>query len=234
MSDEAPPFSGFPGLAKATAIPNVFFSLLLPRMRAPGDLLAFLWIAKLVQEMKSETRFCSASQVWAEEGAAEAFAEFGGGEPGLAAGLDRCVEIGALLRLDLVGENFEESIYFINNPGSRRAVGRARAGELVLRPETYVRPPQADVRPGVFRLYEENIGLITPLIGERLLAAAEEYPWEWIEDAIREAVELNRRNWRYIERILQNWMEGGRSEGVARSAPPSARDARGGPVARYR
>ncbi|MGE5596688.1 MAG: DnaD domain-containing protein, partial [Hyphomicrobiales bacterium] len=56
----------------------------------------------------------------------------------------------------------------------------------------------------------ENIGTITPLIGERLLAAAETYPPEWIEAAFREAAELNRRNWRYIERILQTWAQEGR------------------------
>lgn len=228
-------FSGFPAVAKATAIPNIFFSMLLPRMRAPGDLLAFLWVAKCAQEQKNDVRFVSVGQVMDQEGAPEAFAEFGGGEEGLTAGLARCVEIGALLQLDLVGSDGEETLYFVNNPGSRRAVARARAGELVLRPETYVRAPAVDPRPGVFRLYEENVGLITPLIGERLLAAAEDYPWEWIQDAIREAVELNRRNWRYIERVLQNWMEGGRpNEGAPRSTAPGARDARGGPIARYR
>ncbi|HET7737325.1 MAG TPA: DnaD domain protein, partial [Tepidiformaceae bacterium] len=36
------------------------------------------------------------------------------------------------------------------------------------------------------------------------------YPAEWIVDAFREAAELNARNWRYVERILENWDREGR------------------------
>jgi DnaD/phage-associated family protein len=60
-------------------------------------------------------------------------------------------------------------------------------------------------RPTVFRLYEQNIGPLTPLIAQRLLDALEQYPQAWIEDAIGEAVSYNRRSWRYINRILENW-----------------------------
>ena len=47
------------------------------------------------------------------------------------------------------------------------------------------------------------------MVGERLLEAEETYPAEWIEDAFREAAELNVRNWRYIERILATLGRGG-------------------------
>jgi DnaD/phage-associated family protein len=67
-------------------------------------------------------------------------------------------------------------------------------------------------RPTVFRLYEQNIGLLTPLIAERLVDALETYPPEWIEDAIAEAVSYNRRSWRYINRILENWLVTGRGD----------------------
>lgn len=67
-------------------------------------------------------------------------------------------------------------------------------------------------RPNVFRLYEQNIGLLTPLIAERIVAALERYPGVWIEEAIAEAVTYNRRNWRYIARILENWAVAGRGD----------------------
>ena len=205
-------FPGFPAVARATAIPNIFFTVVLPRLRAAGDLLAFLWTARLTQEQRGDVRFVTADQIWAQDGVAEAFYEFGGGREGMDGGLRRCVEIGALLGVEVVGRDGEETVYFINNPGSRRAVARARGGELELRPETVVRAIALEARPGIFRLYEENVGTITPIVGERLIAAADEYPWEWIEDAFREAAELNRRNWRYVERILQNWAQEGRNE----------------------
>ena len=67
-------------------------------------------------------------------------------------------------------------------------------------------------QPNVFRLYEQNIGLLTPLIAERIVGALERYPGAWIEEAIAEAVTYNRRNWRYIARILENWAVAGRGD----------------------
>jgi DnaD/phage-associated family protein len=61
-------------------------------------------------------------------------------------------------------------------------------------------------------LYEQNIGLLSPLIADHLVKAMERYPRDWIEDAIGEAVAYNRRSWRYIQRILQNWAATGRTE----------------------
>jgi len=66
-------------------------------------------------------------------------------------------------------------------------------------------------RPTVFRLYEQNVGPLTPLIADRLIKALETYPTEWIEEALGEAVAYNRRNWRYIARILENWATDGPS-----------------------
>ncbi len=65
-----------------------------------------------------------------------------------------------------------------------------------------------------FRLYEENIGELTPLIADQIKVAVETYPPAWIADAILEAVTYNRRSWRYIQRILQNWSRDGRSAGA--------------------
>jgi DNA replication protein len=210
VSDE--PFAGFPGIAQATAIPNVFFAAVLPRLQEPGDLLSFLWVSRLTQAQRGEVRFANADQVWAAEGAAASFEQLAGGRAGLDRGLSACAKVGALLCLRLSGPGGEETVYFLNNPASRRAVGRARAGELRLRPETIAVAPLAEDRPGIFRLYEENIGTITPLVGERLLEAVELYPLEWITDAFRTAAEMNVRNWKYIERILKRWAEEGRGD----------------------
>ncbi|MEX0783157.1 MAG: DnaD domain protein [Dehalococcoidia bacterium] len=206
------PFPGFPGIAQATAIPNVFFAVILPRLQEPCELLAFLWVSRLTQAQRGEPRFVNAGQVWNAEGAPASFEQLAGGRTTLDRGLDACARIGALLSLRLAGPGGEETVYFVNNPSSRRAVGRARAGELRLKPETIAIAPPAEDRPGIFRLYEENVGTITPLVGERLLEAVELYPQEWIEEAFRTAAEMNVRNWKYIERILKRWSEEGRGD----------------------
>jgi DNA replication protein len=46
--------------------------------------------------------------------------------------------------------------------------------------------------------------------------AEQRYPQGWIRDAINEAVALNKRSWRYIARILENWSTEGRSDGTHR------------------
>lgn len=207
MSDGAP-FEGFPGIGKATAIPNTFFSAVLPAMREPGDVLAFLWVARLVQEQQGDARFVTAEQVWALPDAASTFEALSEGRESLERGLAACVELGALLALDLAGSGRQETVYFVNNPASRRAVARARGGDLELRPGAIAYEPQPARRPNIFHLYEEHVGTITPLVAERLLVAAEQYPQHLVESAFREAAERNVRNWKYIERMLQNWSEG--------------------------
>lgn len=67
-------------------------------------------------------------------------------------------------------------------------------------------------RPDVFGLYEQNIGVVTPILADRLTEALQSYPEEWIRDAIAESVAYNRRSWRYIQRILENWSTEGRTD----------------------
>lgn len=65
-------------------------------------------------------------------------------------------------------------------------------------------------RPNIFTLYEQNIGLLSPLIADELRDAADMYPAEWIETAFREAVLHNKRKWSYIRAILRRWETEGR------------------------
>jgi DNA replication protein len=65
-------------------------------------------------------------------------------------------------------------------------------------------------RPNIFALYEQNIGLLTPLIAEDLKDAVNHYPEEWIEAAFREALQHNKRKWSYISAILRRWETEGR------------------------
>ena len=65
-------------------------------------------------------------------------------------------------------------------------------------------------RPNIFQLYEENIGMLTPLVADELRAAEEEYPAGWVESAIREAAAGSVHSWRYIEAVLERWKREGR------------------------
>ena len=65
-------------------------------------------------------------------------------------------------------------------------------------------------RPNVFRLYEENIGPLTPLIADALKDAETLYSEAWIADTIELAVKNNKRSWKYCEAILKRWKAEGR------------------------
>ena len=79
-----------------------------------------------------------------------------------------------------------------------------------------VEPNIKEEKPNIFALYEQNIGLLTPMIAEELKEAEKLYPVSWIEEAFKEAVSLNKRNWRYISRILERWASEGKDSGEFR------------------
>lgn len=88
----------------------------------------------------------------------------------------------------------------------------ARGGKFEIVDDHAPEPTRLTVdRPDVFGLYEQNIGVVTPILADRLTEALQSYPEEWIRDAIAESVAYNRRNWRYIQRILENWSTEGRA-----------------------
>ena len=118
---------------------------------------------------------------------------------------------GILLRADLLLET-EEDLYFVNTPRGRAAIQAIEQGRWRPSGDEQMPIELALERPNIFRLYEENIGPLTPLIGDMLKEAEVEYPEEWVQDAFRIAVETNKRNWRYIQAILRRWQEEGRHE----------------------
>jgi DnaD/phage-associated family protein len=196
-------FEGFPAGARAIAIPNLFFTALLPQIDDPAELVVTVYFFFAQARKKGQPRFLRVAELAAEEPLAAALGS--PAEGGLRRGLDAAVQRGTLLRLVVEQDGRVDDLYCLNTPGGRRAVAAAKAGRLKvggLPPE-----PEAgrEPLPSVFALYEENIGTIGPVIADELKDAEERYPREWIDAAFREAVSLNKRSWRYIEAILRRW-----------------------------
>lgn len=129
--------------------------------------------------------------------------------------LELAVGRSTFLRFVAVNGTKESAWYFANTPVTRAMVkamqeGRIQAPRVIW--DGGSAPQIAADPPNVFRLYEQNIGPLTPMIADQLTTAASEFPATWIEDAIGEAVSYNKRNWRYILRILENWRQSGRPE----------------------
>jgi DnaD/phage-associated family protein len=95
------------------------------------------------------------------------------------------------------GETFlERNVTQINRAEQSRAEAEA---------EPLPPPPRSEL----FRLYEREIGPLTPMISDRLKAAERDYPVDWFPLAFQEATTHNARNWKYIEAILGRWKTDG-------------------------
>jgi len=209
-----PAFPGFSeGSERFIGLPGQFFQELLPRIDHLGELKLTLYVFWSLDRTEDAFRYLRRADILEDDG-------FMGGlgddpasaQAALDEALERCVRRGTLLRASVELEAGEESLYFLNSPKGRAALGAIARGEW--RHTGDVRTPVAvsPDRPNIFRLYEENIGPLTPMIADKLRDAEQEYPAQWIEDALRIAVENNARNWNYAEAILKRWQEGGRDD----------------------
>jgi DnaD/phage-associated family protein len=122
----------------------------------------------------------------------------------------------------LPSEDKPQILYFINSPRGRAAINAIENGEWRPTGDSQ-RPVEVVAQPNIYRLYEENIGPLTPLIADALREAEATYPLQWIEDAIRISVENNVRNWRYTAAILERWQIEGRDERKDRQDTQKAR-----------
>lgn len=130
-------------------------------------------------------------------------------------GLDLAVGRGTLLRFVATRGRKETFWYYLNTPVNRHTIAAMERGALsppAIIWEGNTEPKVTADSPNAFRLYEQNIGPLTPLIADQITQAIRDYPADWIEDAIGEAVSYNRRSWRYIVRILENWKATGRRD----------------------
>lgn len=69
----------------------------------------------------------------------------------------------------------------------------------------------SDFLQTICRLYEGEIGIITPMIADAIRDAEKNYPVGWVEDAIQAASRRQVRNWAYIEAILKRWKIDGKN-----------------------
>lgn len=195
-------FSGFPsGKVHIVGIPRPVFTDLIPIIDDLAELKLTLHILWRLRQQRGKVRYLRFSDLASDQVLLSGFGE--APLETLRSALDRVVERGTLLRAK--PPDGDEALYFANTPKGRGAVEAVARGEWPDDVETVE-------RPNIFTLYEQNIGMLTPLIAEELRDAEETYPAAWIEEAFREAVSLNKRSWRYIHAILERWRTEGKDD----------------------
>ena len=218
-------FDGFPARTEFTPLPNAFFSDLLPQITDISELKVTLYIMAMFYRKKGYPRFITYSELAENTGLVTVLKAAGrSSENTLRNALKKSAERGTVLHLSAAKEESTEDIYFLNDEAGRQAVAKIGNGELKLTGlkinlAEFTEPEEAS---DIFVLYEQNIGMLTPMIADELKEIEKLYPKDWIADAFKEAVLYNKRNIRYISKILENWVAEGRSDGTHQRHPKKA------------
>ncbi len=212
-------FTGFPAKMQFTPLPNFFFSTLLPQISDITELKTTLHILGALYRKRGYPRFITYKELLSNTSLMRSLKE--ATKPPdevLRQALEMATRRGTILHIVLDRDGVPQDIYFLNTDYDKQIVAKIQNGELSLtglktRGQKSI---ETEEQPDIFTLYEQNIGMLTPMIAEELLEAEKLYPETWIKDAIKEAVSLNKRNWRYIARILERWSSEGKGDGTYR------------------
>ena len=191
MSD----FKGFTDSETFTQIPDSFFRLL-KEIKDADELKVTLYAIWWIDHTEGPFRALCETDFDAKK--------LGLSAKEISYGLEKAVKRGSLLR----SQHEADVFYFLNSPRGRAAAEAFAKGEWRESGRIMSAPLE---RPNIFKLYEENIGPLTPLIADMLKEAEELYREEWFEEAFTIAVKNNKRNWRYVEAILRRWKEEGKN-----------------------
>jgi DNA replication protein len=195
-------FTGFPsGKVQSVSIPESVFTELVPIVDDLAELKLTLHVLWRLGRQRGKVRYLRRADLTSDHvllsGLGDAPLET------LGSALERAVARGTLLRVETtIGETTEE-IYFANTPKGRAAVEAIACGE-------WPGELESAARLNVFALYEQNIGMLTPLVADELREAERIYPADWIEDAFREAAVRDVYRWSYVRAILEGWRTQGR------------------------
>jgi DNA replication protein len=187
-------FKGFTDSESFTRFPDSFFYHLLKQIDDSAELKVTLYSLWRVEHMDGPFRALNKLDFDVKD--------LGLASDEITVGLEKAVKRGSLLKI----QN-ETAVYFLlNSPRGRAGIDAIKNGRW--NPQDGVSIPPVE-RPNLFKLYEENIGPLTPLIADMLKEAEELYREEWFEEAFTIAVKNNKRNWKYVEAILKRWKEEG-------------------------
>ena len=133
-------------------------------------------------------------------------------------GLELAVARQTFLRYEPGPEDQAAGFYLLNTESDRNALSRIKGGgspagqEETVPSGGFLEQPAGD-RPNVFALYEDNVGMLTPILAEKLKEAEELYPRRWLGEAFAIAAAENKRSWSYISAILRRWAAEGKDHG---------------------
>ena len=205
-------FNGFGKRDKKIMLPEAFFSDLLPLIDDLAELKVTLFCMWAMQQREGRYRYLTHTDFTANEpflAGLRAACPHQEPEETLAAGLKRAIERGTLITAEITrSDGTPHTLYFMNTARGREAREAIAQGNWTDTAQVEILPP----RPTIYRLYEQEIGALTPMIADELKDIEQNYLDEWIRDAVRVAVREQKRHIRYISAVLERWRKEGKTD----------------------
>ncbi len=214
-------FSGFPKGTQYTPTPSPLFGPLLEEVQDLAELkctLRAIWrIRESIRDDKGR-RYVSEDELTSDLVLTKGVATAGNETSpsgAIRTAMKQAVQRGTFITRMLDTNGGTRTVYFLNDEAGRKAA--LTMGRVPDDADSLAAPAEweetAVPKSNIFKLYEENVGLLTPLIADQLKDAEETYSWSWIQQAFKIAVNGNKRNWRYIEATLRRWASEGKDNG---------------------
>ena len=180
------------------------FGPLLEQIKDASGFIITLRIIWMLQQKKGRLRYVSSEEVFGDKILSNAL----GSKEAIQNSINMVVKGGILLQIRR--ENASDA--FMLNSESDREIA-SDIGSIYESNDQPADPWEIEnTPPEIYSLYEQNIGILTPIMSEKLTEAEGKYPAGWIKEAVEIAVEQNRRSWAYVSRILERWDMEGRDE----------------------
>ena len=208
-------YKGFPRKVRYLPVPAPLLESLLEEIDDLAELKCTLRVIAMLHVKKGHPRFVTLGELQAARTLTRSLGQDGdSASQSIEQGMAKAVRRGTIAVASVEESGARQQLFTLNTEVNRTALEKITEGATQVTPlpvsEPWVEPEDT---PNIFALYEQNVGMLSPMIADELREAEELYPVEWISEAIREAVGLNKRSWRYISRILERWEHEGRGHG---------------------
>ncbi len=203
MSDR--PIKGFPLSDDygTTRVPNLVLGRVLAELEDPKTLKLILRAIWLLERQRGFPRYISADDLRRDRVLVTVFDD----GPEFATSLASAIAHGVLLE---VSANDAQWL-MLNTESARRASLEVFDPAVTSDGDSdgWDTPTASTSPPDAFRAYEENIGVLSPMIRENILSALEDFTDEDITHAVRIAVENESRSWSFVAGVLRRWLRDG-------------------------
>ena len=208
---------------KMIPFPVQLFTEILPRLHNESQLRATLYTWYAIMSKGSGQRYFYLSQLLTDPVLLSWFTHLGG-KNGIQRGLDQSCREGIFLQLQ-IGE--DDKILAPNDESGARLITDMKSESVAHHNQSRDSSPETNyertVVSNVVEKYENEIGMLTPVIADMIAIAEQMYPTTWILEALDIAAQSNARSWKYVAAILARWKNEGKNNDNEKTSRFSSR-----------